>query len=423
MGFFGRLVEIVRQGIGELMRHKLRSLLTMFGIGWGVVALALISASGDGFEQGQRENWKQVGDRIVMLFPGRTEMQAGGRRAGREIRLYESDVKAVREQCPAVELAAPEIKTLRVSVASSWNAGRFLVLGVDPDYLRMRNLPVSRGRNITWSDVRNRSRVCVLGDSVRKQLFENHRDPIGNAVSVSGYRYIVVGVMPEKNQNSNYDGFDNDKVVIPSPLVRSDCPPNSGVATEGRVSTIIYRPRSVDEWKLAQEQVRRTLGRIHGFDPRDEAAAPMWDTIQTAALFDDTFRALGVFLGSVAIITLSLGGIGVMNTMMTSVTERTAEIGLRKALGATRRRVLLEILAEGLVLALISGTCGLMLVALLAGIVNSLPMPAFFSGLPIELETVQLVILLLGAVAVLSALPPAWRAARMTPVEALRFEK
>ncbi len=423
MGFFGHLVEIVRQGVGELMRHKLRSLLTMFGIGWGVVALALVSASGNGFEQGQRENWKQLGDRIVMIFSGRTEMQAGGRRAGREIRLYESDVKAIREQCPAVELAAAEIKRFAVPVASGWNAGRFLVLGVDPDYLRMRNLPVSGGRAINWSDLNNRSRVCVLGDSVRKQLFENRRDPIGNTVSICGYRYIVVGVMPEKNQNSNYDGFDNDKVVIPGPLVRSDCPPNPGVAKEGRVSAIIYRPRSVHEWRLAQEQVRRTLGRIHGFDPRDEAAAPMWDTIETAALFDDTFRALGVFLGSVAIITLSLGGIGVMNTMMTSVTERTAEIGLRKALGATRRRVLLEILAEGLVLALISGTCGLMLVALLAGIVNSLPMPAFFSGLPIELETVRLVILLLGAVAVLSALPPAWRAARMTPVQALRFEK
>ncbi len=423
MGLFGLFFEIVSQGIGELMRHKLRSLLTMFGIGWGVVALALISASGDGFEQGQRENWKQLGDRIVMVFPGRAEMQAGGRRAGREIRLYESDVKAIREQCSAVELAAPEVKKFAVPVASSWNAGRFLVLGVDPDYLRMRNLPVSRGRAITWNDVNSRSRVCVLGDAVLKQLFENHRNPIGNTVSISGYRYIVVGVMPEKNQNSNYDGFDNNKVVIPSALVRSDCPPNPGVAKEGRVSAIIYRPRSVDEWKLAQEQVRRTLGRIHGFDPLDEAAAPMWDTIETAALFDDTFRALGVFLGSVAVITLSLGGIGVMNTMMTSVTERTAEIGLRKALGATRRRVLLEILAEGLVLALISGTCGLMLAALLAGIVNSLPMPAFFSGLPIELETVQLVIVLLGAVAVLSALPPAWRAARMEPVEALRFEK
>jgi len=418
-----RLIDIVRQGVGELMRHKLRSLLTMFGIGWGVVALALISASGDGFDQGQRENWKQLGDRIVMLFPGRTEMQMGGRRAGRDVRLYESDVKAIREQCPAVEIAAAEIKRWDVPVASRWNAGRFLVLGVDPDYLTLRNLPVNQGRHITWNDVRNRSRVCILGDSVRKQLFEKRQDAVGSTILVSGYRYQVVGLMPEKNQNSSYDGWDNDKVVVPAPLVRSDCPPNTGVASEGRVNMIVYRPRSVEQWKLAQEQVRRTLGRIHAFDPRDEAAAPMWDTIETAALFDDTFSALGLFLGAVAFVTLSLGGIGVMNTMMTSVTERTAEIGLRKALGATRRRVLLEIMAEGLVLALISGTCGLILVALLAAIVNALPMPAFFSGLPIEMDTVRLVILLLGAVAIVSALPPAWRAARMTPVEALRFEK
>jgi len=413
----------VRQGIGELMRHKLRSLLTMFGIGWGVVALALIWASGDGFEQGQRENWKQLGDRIVMVFPGRTELQAGGRRAGRNILLYESDVQAIREQCPGVAVAAGEIKTWDVPAASNWNAGRFLVLGVDPDYLSLRNLAVGKGRTIAWNDVESRSRVCVLGDSVRKQLFEDRDDVIGSTVQISGYRYLVVGLMTEKNQNSSYDGWDNDKIVIPAPLLRSDCPQNPGIASEGRVNTIIYRPRSVEEWKKAQQQVRRTLGRIHGFDALDEAAVPMWDTIETAALFDDTFRALGVFIGSVAFITLSLGGIGVMNTMMTSVTERTAEIGLRKALGATRRRVLLEILAEGLALALISGGCGLILVALLAAAVNALPMPAFFSGLPIELDTVQYVTLLLGAVAVFSALPPAWRAARMTPVEALRFEK
>jgi len=418
-----RLMDIVRQGVGELMRHKLRSLLTMFGIGWGVVALALISASGDGFDQGARDNWKQLGDRIVMLFPGRTEMQMGGRRAGRDIRLYESDVKAIREQCPAVEIAAAEIKRWDVPVASNWNAGRFLVLGVDPDFLSLRNLPVNQGRHITWNDVQNRSRVCILGDSVRKQLFEKRKDAVGSTILISGYRYMVIGLMPEKNQNSSYDGWDNDKVAIPAPLVRSDCPSDPGVANEGRVNMIVYRPRSVEQWKLAQEQVRRTLGRIHGFDSRDEAAVPMWDTIETAALFDDTFSALGVFLGSVAFVTLSLGGIGVMNTMMTSVTERTAEIGLRKALGATRRRVLLEIMAEGLVLALISGICGLVLVALLAGIVNSLPMPAFFAGLPIEMDTVRLVVVLLGAVAIVSALPPAWRAARMTPVEALRFEK
>jgi putative ABC transport system permease protein len=416
-------IELLKQAFAELMRHKLRSLLTMFGIGWGVCALALISASGDGFEQGQRENWKQLGDRIVMLFPGRTELQAGGRRAGRNIRLYQSDVEAIREQCPAVEIAAGEIKTWNVSVASQWNAGRFLVLGVDPDYLSLRTLPVGQGRNISWSDVENRSRVCVLGDSVRKQLFEERKDVIGEVVKINGYPYTIVGLMNEKNQNSSYDGWDNDKVMIPTPLVRSDCPAWSTIATEGRVQTIIYRPASVEEWKLAQEQVRSTLGRIHSFDPRDEAAVPMWDTIETAALFDDTFRALGLFLGAVALVTLSLGGIGVMNTMMTAVTERTAEIGLRKALGATRRRVLLEIMAEGIILALVSGACGMLLVAGMAAIVNSLPMPQFFSGLPIQKDLVLKVTLLLGAVALCSALPPAWRAARMTPVEALRYEK
>ncbi len=135
----------------------------MFGIGWGVCALALISASGDGFEQGQRENWKQIGDRIVMVFPGRTELQVGGRRAGRNIRLYQSDVEAIREQCPAVQLAASEVKRWGVPASSAFNSGSFLALGVDPDYLKLRTLPTGTGRDISWSDVKNRSRVCVLG--------------------------------------------------------------------------------------------------------------------------------------------------------------------------------------------------------------------------------------------------------------------
>jgi len=418
-----RLSELVRQAFAELMRHKLRSLLAMVGIGWGVCALALISASGDGFEQGQRENWKQIGDRIVMVFPGRTELQVGGRRAGRNIRLYQSDVEAIREQCPAVQVAASEVKRWGVPASSAFNSGSFLALGVDPDYLKLRTLPTGTGRNITWSDVKNRSRVCVLGESVRKQLFGDRKDIIGTQIQINGYKYTVVGLMPEKNQTSSYDGWDNDKVLIPIPLMLTDCPPRKETTTEGRVETIVYQPRSIEEWELAQQQVRQVLGRIHVFDPSDKAAIPMWDTIQTAALFDDTFSALGYFLGSVAIITLTLGGVGVMNTMMTSVTERTAAIGLRKALSATSKRILGEIMLEGLVLALLSGLCGLILVLGLAGIVNSFPMPAFFSGLPIEPDTVWQVTLILGAVAVGSALPPAWRAARMTPVEALRFEK
>lgn len=423
MRFASRFLTPIQQAVGALWRHKLRSFLTMFGIGWGICCLALIASTGQGFREGQRKNWAQLGDGIVMVFPGRTEMQTGGRRAGRNIHLFQRDVEAIKEQCPLVRVAAGEIKNWSIPVESPHNSGQFLILGVDPDYLRIRNLPASSGRDINWSDVENRSRVCVLGDSVRKQLFPRGSDALGAKVRIRGYQYDVVGLMSEKNQNSSYDGWDNDKILIPNTTLRTDCPLTRAIAVEGRVQNIVYRPRTLDQWKQAQVQVRETLARIHGFDPRDEAAVPMWDTIETAAMFDDIFSSLRFFLGAVGLITLSLGGMGVMNTMMTSVLERTAEIGLKKALGATKKRVLLEILTEGLLLSAISGAIGLLLVAGLAAVVNSLPLPAFFAGLPIDEKLILHLIGFLGAVAVLSALPPAWRAARMTPIEALRFEQ
>jgi len=423
MAFFRVLIQVIRQSFAELWRHKLRSFLTMFGIGWGICALALIIASGEGFRQGQRKNWKQLGDSIVMVFGGRTEMQAGGQRAGRNIRFYEEDVKAIREQCPLVTTVAGEVKTWGVAVESSFNAGRFLVVGVDPEYLKIRTLPAATGRNISWNDVENISRVCVLGDEVRRQLFEGRKNIINDQVRINGYQYSVVGLMGNKDQSSSYDGWDNDKILVPSTSLRKDCPANRGTAVEGRIQMIVYQPASVENWEAAQFQVRRTLGRIHDFDPRDEAATPMWDTIETASMFDDIFRSLGFFLGSVAFITLTLGGVGVMNTMLTSVAERTPEIGLKKALGATKFRIMIEFLFEGIVLAVISGLSGITLVAGLAALVNSLPMPAMFSGLPLNPDIVLMLSGALGAVALFSAIPPAWRAAGLTPVEALNYEK
>jgi putative ABC transport system permease protein len=423
MSHLSRVYMLLEQAIAELWRYKLRSFLTMLGIGWGICALALIMALGEGFREGQRKNWRQLGDGIVMVFGGRTEMQAGGQRAGRTIRLYDEDVKAIREQCPEVAVVAGEVKNWDVPVESPQNSGRFLVLGVDPEYLRIRNLPADIGRNIGWADVEQGTRVCILGDSVRKQLFESEKDVLGQPVRINGYPYQVVGLMGAKDQNSSYDGWDNDKILIPASSLRRDCPAFPAVAVQGRVQMLVYRPHSVEEWKAAQEQVRRILARRHQFDERDEAATPMWDTIETAALFDDIFRSLGLFLGAVALVTLTLGGMGVMNTMMTSVVQRTHEIGLKKALGATRKRVLMEFFLEGLVLAFVSGAGGIILIGGLAAIVNSFPMPAFFSGLPVDAGLVLRLTLALGTIAVASALPPAWRAARLTPVEALCYER
>ena len=419
----GTIAEIFRQAGSELWRHKLRSFLSMFGIGWGICALALLMASGEGFREGQLKSMEQLGYRIVLVYGGKTEMQAGGQRAGRYIQLYREDVVAIREQCPAVEAVSAEIKTWNVPIESKYNSGRFLVLGVDSEYMKIRNLPAAIGRDIGRNDVENGNRVCVLGDSVRKQLFEKHGTALGSRIRINGFHYRVVGLMSEKDQNSSYDGWDNDKVLIPTTSVRRDCPSDPGIVAENRVNVIVYQPKSVEQWEEAQQQVRRTLGRIHEFDPRDKSALPMWDTVESATIYDDISGSISLFLGAVAFITLSLGGLGVMNTMFTSVAERTSEIGLKKALGARQPRILGEFFLEGLVLALLSGGIGILFVMGLAGIVNSLPMPEFFSGLIMNAALVFELALALGLVAVLAALPPAWRAARMDPVVAMNYEK
>lgn len=422
MSILSTITTLLRQTGANLWRHKLRSFLTMFGIAWGIASLVLMSALCDGFRSGQRNNMKQIGDSIVMVWGGRTERQAGGQRAGRWISLYQKDVETIREQCPLVQTVAGEIKR-EGFVSSDFNSGRFLTLGVTPEYLQLRTFPVTKGRPIDAADVAEARRVCILGNAVRKQLFEERPDVIGRRVMIKGSPYVVVGLLGEKNQNSSYDGWDNEKVLIPQTSLLRDCPPTDSWWRPGKLATLIYRPASIKDWKAAEMQVRRTLGRVYDFDPLDDAATPMWDTLEGAELFDKAFDATEIFLAVISLITLSLGGVGVMNTMMSSVAERTSEIGLRKALGATKRRILTEFFLEGAMIALLSGALGMAGIWLLATGINSLPLPEMFAGLPIRFSTGLAALAALGATAILASMPPAWRAANLTPVEALREER
>jgi putative ABC transport system permease protein len=415
--------DLFVQTLANLRRNKLRSFLTLFGIAWGIASLVLLSALSDGFRRGQRKNMAQIGDSLVFLYGGVTEAQAGGQRAGRRIRFDTADIEAIRAQCTEVQVVAAETKTYDVPVRSAFNAGRFLTVGVSPEYLSLRNLPVDQGRHISLEDVEGRHRVAVIGFNVAKQLFEKQPRVLGQKIQVAGMPYEVVGTMGEKEQNSSYDGWDNDKVLIPEPALKQDAPPSREIYAQGRVSGIIYRPASVGRWQEAQDQVRAVLARRHAFEPKDKGAVRIFDSVESAQMFDAIFNAGEIFLGVIALVTLSLGGVGVMNTMMMAVAERTNEIGLKKALGATSRRILLDFFLEGLFLAVLSGVAGLTLCLLLSGLVNSLPMPVMFSGLPIKWDILALATLALGLTAVLSALPPARHAAHMDPVEALRHER
>ena len=190
--------------------------------------------------------------------------------------------------------------------------------------------------------MRQARRVCVLGFSVRKHVFEDRADVLWREVRIKGLPYTVVGLMGEKHQNSSFDGWDNEKVLIPAPSLRRDCPPSNEVSSEGGLDAIVYQPSSASGWKTAQREAARVLGRLHNFDPEDPGALHIIDYVEVAALFDKTFESTEAFLAFVSLVTLTLGGIGIMNTMMMAVSERTNEIGLKKALGATQRRVLAD---------------------------------------------------------------------------------
>jgi|KBSSwiStaDraftv2_1062776.scaffolds.fasta_scaffold198782_2 putative ABC transport system permease protein len=415
-------MEVFSQVASNLSRNKLRSFLTMAGIAWGVASIVLIVAMGDGFKEGQRRNTKTLGDNIVIVFPGRTEKQAGGQRAGRRIRLTYADVLSVRSECYLVSKVVAELEN-QTSATSPYNSGTFSTLGVEPHYSELRTIPISEGRFFNNGDERESRRVCILGENVRKQLFGARTGAVGSEIRLNGLPFVVIGLSPDKKQNSSYSGADIDKVFVPYSTMTRDLPPKDPTYFEGVISDLIYTPKSLEGWKDAQEQVRRAIGRSHSFDPTDKGAVRMWDTIESAELVDAIFSSMTAFLGTIAFVTLTLGGVGVMNIMLVSVTERTREIGLRKALGARRLTIMMDFLVEGVLLAMASGTIGWLFSWGLAGIVNSFPMPEMFAGLPVSGTTTAWAFGALAVVAVVSAFWPAWRASSLTPVEALRYER
>jgi putative ABC transport system permease protein len=415
------LSELLGQVFSSLFRNKLRSLLTMGGIAWGIASIVLIVAMGDGFREGQRAGMRSMGENIVILFGGRTSKQAGGQRAGRRIRLEYRDVEDIRTEAYLVSSATAELEN-NARAVSPFNSGGFDTNGVEANYRDLRNLPIAQGHFFTAADEADGRRVCVIGPKVKKQLFGTRNDIAGREILLNALPFEVIGVMEKKDQNSNYNGMDDEKVFIPYNTMLRDMPPKENYQA-GVVSEIIYKSKSLAEFESARKQVKRILGRNHRFDPEDEGALGIWDTVENAKQVDGIFGSMTVFLSIIALVTLTLGGVGVMNIMLVTVNERTKEIGLRKALGATRLRILMDFLVEGCVLAFVSGLAGWGVAFGLSSLCKLLPMPEMFPGLPVSMETTVVTFVALAVIAILSALLPAWRAAAMTPVEALRYER
>ncbi len=416
------LKELFGQVLSSLFRNKLRSFLTMGGIAWGVASIVLIVAMGDGFKEGQRNNMKGLGENIVIVFGGRTERQAGGQRAGRRIRLNYKDVEDIRKECYLVRHAVGEMESQRPA-SSPYNSGSFDVNGVEPAYPELRTIPLEEGRFFSDADESDARRVCVLGRKVKQQLFADRGGVLGSKIAIQGLPFEVIAVMADKNQNSSYSGRDETKIYVPYSTSVRDFPWKLEFYMTGMLDDIVYQPKSLEDFADARRQVLRILGRNHRFDPDDKGAINIWDTVENAQQVDGIFQSMTIFLAMIGLVTLTLGGVGVMNIMLVTVTERTREVGLRKALGATRSRILIDFLVEGCILAFASGFAGWAVAFGLSSMLKFVKMPDMFPGLPVNMITTIYSFSALAAIAIVSALIPAWRAATLTPVEALRYER
>jgi putative ABC transport system permease protein len=403
-----------------LWSHKLRAFLTMFGIAWGIVSIVLMVAAGEGLRKGQEEQAKNLGKDVMIVFHGRTSLQAGGIHAGRIVHWEDPDVAVVQAESPDCQYAIPELEQNDVLTHSNFNNASFTVTGSYPQFAYIRSLSVGRGRFYDWDDMREARRVAFLGSDAAKQLFAG-RNPVGENVYLNDFPYVVVGVMEKKKQDSSYDGWDVNKVFVPFTAMRRDFP-DKPPGTPTTFDQLLVTPKSVEQHEACKHEVRVALARMHRYDPNDKEACPIWDTVQEAQAFKTMTDGMKYFLGAVGIVTLLLGGIGVMNVMLVAVRERTREIGVRKAIGAPAGTILRQFFIEAVIIAALSGGIGLAVAFGFCALVNLLPMPDFFAGLIPDWTSGLVATGLLGTIAVAAALYPARRAASIDPIEALRYE-
>ena len=411
--------DLLRDTLRTLAAHKLRTALTMFGIAWGIVSITLMVAAGEGLRVGQAKVASAFSKDVMIVFAGRTSLQVGGLKAGRRVQWTATDHEKILPQAPSCAYVMPELGT-GAPVRSAYNSGNLTITGSLPEFAHIRSIDVAEGRYPDWGDEKAVRRVALIGSDAKKQLFGG-RPALGETVRIGDFPYLIVGVMVHKEQDSSYDGRDISKLFLPLSAIVQDFP-NKPPWTPDSVDRLLVAPRDVQHHESCKAELRRALGRIHNFDPSDEEAAKIWDTVQEAQAFRTMTDGMKYFLGAIGIATLFIGGIGVMNVMLVAVRERTREIGIRKALGATRRSIVRQFVVETLMVVFVSGGAGLAFAYGLCALVNLLPMPQFFAGLLPTLSSGLLAFALLGTIALLAAVYPARRAASIDPIEALRYE-
>lgn len=410
--------DLLQEAYAAMRHNRRRTALTMLGMAWGIATVVMLLAYGNGFGQACENIFANFGTKLVIVVPGTTGMQAGGQKAGAPVKFTLDDVETLTTNLPQIAHITPSVDK-QATVQYDTRSFTWTVSGNDPVVLDVRSLKVDQGRFYNMEDQIQRARVAVIGSEAKEKLFSG-RNALGERIRLDGLSFEVIGVLTAKMQEGNDD--INRVVYIPFTTMSE--------LKDTRYLDSIWFNYQTPEYERLEQAVRTILSVPHRFNSADHQAVRVFNLMMQVHQFEIITMGLKILMGFIGTLTLGIGGVGLMNIMLVSVTQRTREIGVQKALGAPRRYILMQFLAEALTITFIGGLLGVILAYAVALSVGRLTLYSAFAKngqagdirLIIAPATLIVATVILTLVGLVSGMVPALRASRLDPIEALRYE-